>query len=292
MLKLESRKQCLWGNVHAPGPVMAGAITFGDAWNWTTERLPRSLFPLIDAKLPAPMPSDDVLDAAQFVAQLAQRIQLQADIASPSYGVASRDPQERCAVVYFSCRDFTLASQSMSLAVQIVDRLTHPDKTPERFVEAMLQSCIERVNEVGLQHTTLDMVQAATRRGIPWVRLCPLLRHVQLGHGYRQQRLWTTVFSAECPLARDYSTNKILTLDTLSQIRLPVGRYAIVRDIAAARKSAQEIGYPVVLKPVDGKKGQSVFVDLRNDAELMAAATAARCKARRARDDRRRICIG
>ena len=103
----------------------------------------------------------------------------------------------------------------------------------------MLQSCIEKINEVGLQQTTLDMVRAATRRGIPWVRLSPLLRHVQLGHGHRQQRLWTTTFSAESALARDYSINKVLTLETLSQIKLPVGRYAIVRDIAAARKSAR-----------------------------------------------------
>ena len=70
----------------------------------------------------------------------------------------------------------------MSLAVQVVDWLTQSDKTSERFA-AMLQSCIDKVNEVGLQQTTLDMVQAATRRGIPWVRLSPLLRHVQLGHG-------------------------------------------------------------------------------------------------------------
>lgn len=276
MLKLESGKQYLWRNVHAPEPVMAGTITFGDAWNWTTERLPQSIFPLLDAKLPAPMPSGEVLDAAQFVAQLAQRIQLQADIASPGCGVASRDPRERRAVVYFSCRDFTLANQSMSLAVQIVDRLTQPDKNPERLAAAVLESCIERVNEVGLQPVTLDMAQAAARRGIPWVRLSPLLRHVQLGHGYRQQRLWTTTFCAESALARDYSTNKLLTLETLSQIKLPVGRYAVVRDIVTARKSAQEIGYPVVLKPVDGKKGESVFVDLRTDAELTSAATTAR----------------
>ena len=275
MLKLESRKQYFWRNVHAAEPVMTGTVTFGDAWNWTTECLPHSLLSLLDAKFPAPMPSSGVLDAALFVAHVAQRIQLQADVVSPEYGVASREPKNRRAVVYFSRQDFTLASQSMSLAVQVVDWLVQPDRTSERF-GALLQSCIDKVHEVGLQDTTLDMVRTATRRGIPWVRLSPLLRHVQLGHGHRQQRLWTTTFGAESALARDYSTNKILTLETLSQIKLPVGRYAVVRDIAAARRSAQEIGYPVVLKPVDGRKGESVFVDLQNDAELIAAASATR----------------
>src|SRR6185503_755953 len=117
--------------VHAPEPVMAGTVAFGDAWTWTTERLPRALFPVLDAKLPGAMPFDAPLTAPELVAHLAQRIQLQADIAPNTCGVASRDPSQRRAIVYFSCRDFTLASQSMSLAVQIVDRLITATVAPE-----------------------------------------------------------------------------------------------------------------------------------------------------------------
>ena len=214
MLKLESLKQCLWRNVHAPEPVMAGSVTFGDAWDWTTERLPRALFPVLDAKLPAPMPSGDALDAAQFVAQLAQRIQLQADVASPAYGVTSRDPRERRAVLFFSCYDFTLASQSMSLAVQIVDRLATSAATPDHLGK-MLESCGEMVRQVGLDPTTVGMVQLAMRRGIPWVRLSPSVRHVQLGHGFRQRRCANTMLSNELGLARYYANDKGSALSIL-----------------------------------------------------------------------------
>jgi cyanophycin synthetase len=275
VLKLESLKQCLWRNVHAPEPVMGGTVTFGDAWTWTTERLPRALFPVLDAKLPASMPPGDVFDAAQFVAHLAQRIQLQADIASPAYGVASRDPREHRAVLFFSCYDFTLASQSMSLAVQIVDRLATSAGTPEQFGK-MLESCREMVRQVGFDATTVGMVQLAARRGIPWVRLSRSVRHVQLGHGYRQRRFANTLLGNELGLARYYANDKSAALSILSQIRLPVGRFAAVKDVADARKRAVELGYPLVLKPVEGRKGDSVHADLRNDEDLTAALAVAR----------------
>jgi cyanophycin synthetase len=275
VLKLEALKQCLWRNIHAAEPAMAGTIAFGDAWEWTTERLPRTHFAAFNEKLPASMPSGDVLGAAEFVAHLAQRIQLQADVASPTYGVASRASEERRAVVYFSCYDFTLASQSLSLAVQIVDRLVTSAATTEHLAK-MLESCREMVRQVGLDPTTVSMVQRAMRRGIPWVRLSPSVRHVQLGHGCRQRRLANTMLGNELGLARYYANDKSIALSILSQIKLPAGRFAVVRDIADARKKAAELGYPLVLKPVEGREGQSVFVDLRTEAELIAAATAAR----------------
>lgn len=258
---------------------MAGTITFGDAWNWTSERLAQGTRAIFDAKLPGVLPSDAMSGAPELVARLAQHIQLLADIASPTCGVASRDPSERRAVVYFSCQDFTLASQSMSVAVQVVDRLIASGATDEQLAK-LLESCRDMVRQLGFEGTTLDMVRLATRRGIPWVRLTPLLRHVQLGHGHCQQRLWNTMFSNELGLARDYARNKSLTLSILSQIRLPVGRFALVKDITDAKRAAGEIGYPVVLKPVEGRQGDSVYVDLRNAEELAAALAVARVQER------------
>ena len=275
MLKLKSLKQCLWRNTHAPEPVMTGTVTFGDAWSWTTERLPRVLFPVLDAKLAGPTLSGNVVDAAQFVAHLAQRIQLQIDVALPGYGVVSRDPKERRAVLFFSCYDFTLASQSMSLAVQIADRLVTSAVTAEQLGK-MLESSHEMVNQIGFDPTTAGMVRAAVRRGIPWVRLSPIVRHVQFGHGHRQRRCANTMLSNELGLGRYYANDKCAALSILSQIRLPVGRFAVVKDAADARRRAAELGYPLVLKPVEGRQGDSVHVDMRNDEDLTAALAVAR----------------
>ena len=273
MLKLENIKQCLWRNIHAPEPVLAGTISFGDAYSWTTDRLSGAVLSMLEERLPV-VPRAGVLDAAEMVAYVAQRIQLPNDVADANWGVAARDEVQRRATVFFAAQDLSFATHSLSLAVQIVDRLTRPDITPDRLAK-MLESCAVVAGKAGLEPITLEMVRAAMHRGIPWVRLSPLVRHVQLGHGHHQRRIWNTVFSGECALARNYSSNKILTLNTLAQIRLPVGRFAVVKDAAGAKQSAEEIGYPLVLKPIDGMQGDAVFVDLRNEAELTAALASA-----------------
>jgi len=237
VLRLESLQQHLWHNIHAAEPVAVGTIAFGDAWDWTTARLSPGMRAVFDDKLPGTLPTGAPIGIAELISHLAQHIQLLADVGSPTCGVASRDPSRRRGVIYFSCQDFTLGRHSASLAVQAVGWLAQSGDAPERFA-ALLQSCIEKVDQVGLQHATLAMVQTAIRRGLPWVRLSPHLRHVQLGHGHRQQRLWTTTLAAESALAEEYSKNKILTLDLLRQVRLPVGRYAIVKDVAMARQAA------------------------------------------------------
>ena len=274
MLKLETLKQCLWRNSYAPHPVLAATVSLADAFGWTTERLPKAVLSALEEGLPA-LARSSSLDGAEFVAHIAQRIQLLGDVATPLCGVASRDQEQRRAVLFFSARDFTLAAQSLSRAVQIVDRLIGSDATPER-VARLLESCREMVRQVGLEPTTLDMVRSAMRQGVPWMRLSPLVRNVQLGQGCHQQRLLRTLFSNESGMARDYAKNKSLSLNILSQIRLPVGRVVVVKDVAGARKAAEEIGYPLVLKPLSGHKGDSVYVDLRDDDELSVALSAAR----------------
>jgi cyanophycin synthetase len=61
---------------------------------------------------------------------------------------------------------------------------------------------------------------------------------------------------------------------------LPVGKFAGVKDAASALKAAEGMGYPLVLKPITGGKGDSVYVDLGNEEELKAALVAARVNER------------
>ena len=194
---------------------------------------------------------------------------------SPFCGVASRDETKQSADIFFSCRDAVIGPQSFSLAAQIVYRLAQEGMTADRLA-LLLKSGDDMIDRYALELRTRKMIQAAERLGIPWFRTNGLVRHAQLGQGFRQQRLWKTMFSSESVYARDYAKNKLLTLMTLSQLMLPVGQYALVRDIASALKSASEIGYPLVLKPVDSGRGDSVHVDLRDENELRAALAAAR----------------
>jgi cyanophycin synthetase len=261
--------------VYSPQPVLAGTVLFGSAFAWTTERLSLPLRAVFEQKLPGIVPRSGSLAAPDLVAHLAQHIQLLGDVTVPFCGVASRDEKKQSADIFFSCRDPVIGPQCFALAGQIVYRLAHEEMTPDRVV-LMLKSCDDMIAGYALEVRTLKMIQAAEQLDIPWFRTNALVRHAQLGQGFRQQRLWKTMFSSEPVYGRDYAKNKLLTLTTLSQLMLPVGQFAAVRDVASAVKSAREIGYPVVLKPNDSGRGDSVYVDLRDENELRAALAAAR----------------
>jgi cyanophycin synthetase len=265
----------MWRNLYSPQPALVGTVLFGSAFGWTTERLTAAHHSVFEEQLPGAIPRLVTLAAPDAVARLAQHLQLLGDIASPFYGVASRDEKKQSAEIFFSCRDPVIGPQSLSLAAQIVYHLAQGVLTADRLAE-LLKSCSENIPRHALEARTRSMIQTAERLGIPCFRTNGLVRHAQIGQGVRQQRFWNTMFSAESAFARDYAKNKLLSLTTLSQLMLPVGQFGAVWDVASAVKLAGEIGYPVVLKPTDGGKGDSVYVDLRDENELRAALAAAR----------------
>jgi cyanophycin synthetase len=275
MFTFENVRHCMWRNVYSPQPVLAGTVFFGNALGWTTARLSPALLAAFEEKLPGVLPRDAHLTAPDLVARLAQHIQLLGDIATPFCGVEARDERKQSADIFFACRDHLIAPQCLSLAAQIVYRLVHSAVTAETLA-GMLKSCDDMIARHAIEWRTWRMVQTAERLGIPWFRNSSFVRHVQLGHGHRQRRLWKTSFSDEGLYARDYAKDKLLTMSTLAELMLPVGKYAPVRGVASALKDAAEIGYPLVLKPIVGGKGDSVYVNLRNEEELRTALTAAR----------------
>jgi cyanophycin synthetase len=279
VLRLETYRPYFWRNPHALQPVFLGTVLFADAFHWTTQSLSPAVLSALKEKMPGVFQEPGPIGAPEFVARLAQEIELLADVTPSSCGVASRDAPKCEADVFFSYRDPCLAPRSLSLAVQVTDRLVQSDVGPERLAR-MLKSCSDMAEATGLERRTREMIEAAVRRNIPWIRPTYLVRHVQLGQGSRQQRFWISLFSPDSSLGRDYARNKLLTLNILEQIRLPVGRVEPVRDAESALLSAKSIGYPLVLKPADGMQGDSVYVDLRDEAELRAALDSANIQTR------------
>jgi hypothetical protein len=70
VLKLENVRHCLWRNIFAPQPVLAGTIWFGDAFGWTTERLSPAVVSALKDKLPGAAPDGDHLAAPELVGMI------------------------------------------------------------------------------------------------------------------------------------------------------------------------------------------------------------------------------
>lgn len=71
------------------------------------------------------------------------------------------------------------------------------------------------------------------------------------------------------------SKDKLQCSQLLAAAGLPVARNALAPSADAAVKLAQQIGYPVVIKPVDAEKGLGVTAGIINESDLRKAFAAA-----------------
>ena len=86
---------------------------------------------------------------------------------------------------------------------------------------------------------------------------------MQLGQGVHQQRIRATMTSKTGALAVDIAGDKDLTTKLLGSAGLPVPKQETVRTGDGAVAAARRIGFPVVVKPLDGNHGRGVCLNLQ-----------------------------
>ena len=128
----------------------------------------------------------------------------------------------------------------------------------------------EMVDDLCLGPSTAHIVDAATARRIPSIRLTEG-NLVQLGYGAAQRRIWTAETDQTSAIAEEIASDKDLTKSLLKACGVPVPEGELVRSAEKAWEAAQDIGVPVVLKPYDGNHGRGVSLDLRTQADVEAA---------------------
>jgi cyanophycin synthetase len=118
--------------------------------------------------------------------------------------------------------------------------------------------------------STASLVRAAEERDIPWLRLNDGSL-VQFGHGRYQQRIQATITSQTRHIAVEIASDKEETSRILGDLGLPVPRQSVVWSVAGAVEAAHDIGFPVVVKPLDANHGRGVSIDLQDDAAVHVA---------------------
>ncbi|MBU0753044.1 MAG: cyanophycin synthetase [Gammaproteobacteria bacterium] len=128
----------------------------------------------------------------------------------------------------------------------------------------------ELVDRHCLGPSTACIVDAAIERKIPWIRLSEG-NLVQLGYGNRQRRIWTAETDSTSAIAEGIASDKDLTKTLLAACGVPVPEGSIVTDPAHAWETAEDIGLPVAVKPVDGNHGRGISLELGTREEVEAA---------------------
>ncbi len=115
--------------------------------------------------------------------------------------------------------------------------------------------------------STQSIVDAAERRGIPWIRLNKFSL-VQLGHGRFQKRIQATVTSETRHISVEIASDKEDTRNLLEGLGLPVPLQRLIYSPDGAVDAAESIGYPVVTKPLNANHGRGVSIRLMDDAAV------------------------
>ena len=120
---------------------------------------------------------------------------------------------------------------------------------------------------VALGPSTRAIFDEASRRGIPARRLNSQSL-IQLGIGKSLRRVQATVTDFTSSIGVDIAQNKDDTKRVLRNIGLPVPEGATARTPEGAVEIANEIGYPVIAKPLDASHGRGISGRLTNDDEV------------------------
>jgi len=142
-------------------------------------------------------------------------------------------------------------------------------------VNAAVEELTEMVDSLCLGPSTASIVDAADDRSIPAIRLLEDGNLVQIGYGAAMRRIWTAETDRTSAIAEGISRDKDLTKSLLSSCGVPVPEGREVDSPEDAWAAAEDIGLPVVVKPVDGNHGRGVFIDLKSREEVEKAYSVA-----------------
>lgn len=142
-------------------------------------------------------------------------------------------------------------------------------------LEKDIQDLREIREDERLGPSTGSIVDEAIKRKIPYIRLN---RHslVQLGYGKNQKRVQATVASTTSSIAVEIACDKEETKNLLEAAEIPVPRGRIIYDEDDMQAAIDKIGYPIVLKPVNGNHGKGATTNIRTWDDAVVALAAAK----------------
>jgi cyanophycin synthetase len=137
-----------------------------------------------------------------------------------------------------------------------------------------LNDDIQRMRELReadrLGPSTGSIVEEAESRGIPWIRLNKYSL-VQLGYGANQKRIQATVTSETSSIGVELACDKEDTKYLLERAEVEVPCGDIIRRESSLEDACKYVGYPVVIKPIDGNHGRGITVDIQNYESALVA---------------------
>jgi len=209
--------------------------------------------------------------AGHVIEHLALELQTLAGM-DTGYGRTRETSEHGIYNVVFSYMEEEVGRYAGRAAVQLF--LDLAENIPLDDVRASIANDVQRMREiredVRFGPSTGSLVEEAESRGIPFIRLNDRSL-VQLGYGVYQKRIQATTTANTNMIAVDIAANKHATKKLLGDMGVPVPKGYQIRDIDDLEDTLESVGFPAVIKPLDGNHGRGATVGIKT---IEAARTA------------------
>ena len=209
--------------------------------------------------------------AGHIIEHIALELQTLAGM-DTGYGRTRETGEKGIYSVVFSYHEEEVGRFAARAAVDIFLGLAE-DK-PVEEIRLQLAEDVRRMREIREEvrfgPSTGALVEEADNRGIPHIRLNDQSL-VQLGYGVFQKRIQATMTANTNTIAVDIAGNKHATKKLLGDMGVPVPKGYRIRNIDELEETLEAVGYPCVIKPLDGNHGKGATVGI-SDLEHAKAA--------------------
>ena len=174
--------------------------------------------------------------------------------------------------VVFSYHEEEVGRYAARASVRLFLGLAEGKPTDE--IKAEVTDDIQRMREIREEvrfgPSTGSLVEEAESRGIPYIRLNDQSL-VQLGYGVHQKRIQATTTANTNMIAVDIAGNKHATKTLLGDMGVPVPKGYRIRHEEELEETLERVGFPVVIKPLDGNHGKGATVGVKSIEEARVA---------------------
>ena len=137
-------------------------------------------------------------------------------------------------------------------------------------LEKDIQELRELKEDGRLGPSTESIIKEAEKRGIPWMRLSEGSL-CQLGYGANQQRIQATITSKTSNIGVDIACDKDETKKILQRAAIKVPKGEIIRNLSELQDTCDYIGFPLVIKPINGNHGRGITSNILNQEQAVEA---------------------
>jgi cyanophycin synthetase len=188
------------------------------------------------------------------------------------YGRTRETGEEGIYNIVFSYKEEEVGRFAARAAVRLFLELAEgvPVEEVRQTLTADVQRMREIREEVRFGPSTGSIVEEAESRGIPYIRLNEQSL-VQLGYGVHQQRIQATTTAQTNMISVEIAGDKNATKKLLGEMGIPVPRGFCIREEEELADTINRVGFPVVIKPLDGNHGKGATVGIESLDDALTA---------------------